>query len=131
MKARTFKRPEDLIDYLYEKFFKWKEVLTDLLRTKDKSSTHINELYSIKQEYMKAEFVNSFLKERIRLAGMNRYRISIDYAYSSEREKEIGNVRLICRGREIDRATLITGPETGNGDRLIFWSFTRKANTRI
>lgn len=131
MKARTFKRPKDLIGYLCEKFYEWKELLINLLRTKDKSPTHINELYSIKQEYMKAEFVNSFLKERIRLAGVNRYRISIDYNYSSEIEKEIGSVKLVCRGREIDRATLIIGPETGIGDRLIFWSFTKKADTRI
>ena len=95
MKARTFKRPEDLVDYLYEKFFKWKEVLTDLLRTKDKSSTHINELYSIKQEYMKAEFVNSFVGGRTFLLqiALEIFHILRLHAEDGQRFKKLNMLR--------------------------------------
>lgn len=123
MELRLLRHLRHLLQATYERILEYCALLGSQFRKKSNAAKNINERFSIKKEFANEGYVLDFLKERIKIASINRYRISIDNDFSSEAEEEIGKVTLECRGRYVDHATLTAGPSIGHGNRLIYWNF--------
>lgn len=128
MKNKALWKIGRLIEIFCEKCLEWVEYFwyTFAHKLNLKKGRNLLEEYSIKKEYIGKEYVKEFLEERKRNIEKNGYRMRLLYSYSSDKEEEIGSVTLRCRGKEIDRAILTAGQETGNGKRLIYWNFNRQ-----
>ena len=110
---------------IWEHCLEWAEYIKYRLFNRKERQRRLIEEYFIKKEYSDDRSVKTFLAERRKTIERNRYNMIVQTGYTSERNEELGKVTLSRKGKYIDHATLILGPETGGGNRLIFWDFNK------
>lgn len=126
MKTNVLDKLRTLSDIVREKSLEWIEYLVHIFTTQENGCRHLCEEYSMKRESMEEDYIKEFLKERERIIASNGYRMQLDSSYVSSKSEEIGIVVLRSKGRYIDHATLMAGPPTDKGNRIIYWNFDKK-----
>lgn len=115
----------DAFEKIWEQCLEWAEYIKYRLFNRKERRSRLIEEYFIKKEYADERSVETFLAERKKAIERNKYNMKVETGYTSERNEEFGKVTLSRKGKYIDHATLILGPETGGGNRLIFWDFNK------
>lgn len=111
---------------VWENLLEWKEFIRNTFFRRKNGESNLVEVYSIKAEIFNEEYIKDFIKEREKLANINKYKIKTDCTFASANSNEIGKVTLYCRERYIDHAILTKGPLTGDKSRIIYWNFENK-----
>lgn len=124
MKKKRIKGIGSTLDALKEKSIELYYWLSGRLGRERSLESSLVEEYFIKEEFMNDSTVKEFLNEREKIIAVNRHRMRTRSGYTSKAENEIGEVTLYCRGKEIDKATLVT--ERGKQEsRIIYWKFAK------
>ena len=127
MRSRILTKSKHFIDAVIEKIMEWYDYLYSICRERKYEQCNLTEVYTIRGSVAENDFVQNFIKERSRIIGRSRYKISIeiDNNYKETEPEEIGKVSLYCKEKHIDEARLITKPEENEKNRLIYWKFNK------
>lgn len=127
MRSRILTKSKHAIDSIVERVMEWSNYLCSVFKRQKYEYSNLSEVYTIKSTVAEEKYVQNFIKERSRIIGMNRYRMSIkiDNNYKESQPGEIGKVTLYCKERYIDEAILVIKPEEQENNRLIYWKFNK------
>ncbi len=123
MKSRVINNCRHLYVMFLEKIMELWEYLKLKLKHKNSNRSDLVEIYSIKEGYINEEYVQNFLKGRIKTVGPDRYRIEVRIDKNCDEEEVIGEVTLMRKNKELEKATLITKRNIPKTEKLIYWRF--------
>lgn len=116
-----------MLDYIVEKIMEQGESIYRSFTRKEITRSNLVETYTIIESESTKEYVQNFLKERARIAKLNRYGIAIYISNASNEtnQSEIGKVQLCRMGKCIDEAQLITKDNENDKEKIIYWKFKK------
>lgn len=123
MKSRVISNCRYVYGMLAEKIMELVEYLRFLFRRENGYRSNLVEIYSIKEKYINEEYVRCFLEERKKAVSPDRYRIEIRIDRIPDDEEIIGEVLLMRKEKEIERATLVIKKNIPDEDKLIYWKY--------
>ena len=123
MKSKIINNYRYVYEMFVEKIMEFTEFLKFEIGRTDEYKSNLVEIYRIKKEYLKKDFVQEFLKERQKAVAPDRYRIEIKADYIPSENEVVGEVMLMRKNKLIEKAELITKPNLPDGEKLIYWRF--------
>ena len=123
MRSKVINNCRYVYEMFVEKIMEFTEFLKFEIGRTDEYKSNLVEIYKIKTEYLKKDFVQEFLKERQKAVAPNRYKIEIKADDTENKDDVVGKVELMRRKKLIEKAELITKPNLPDGEKLIYWRF--------
>lgn len=123
MKSRVISNCRYVYAMFVEKIMEFTEYLRFKLKREKGNRSALVEIYMIKERYINEEHVQSLLNERKKTVGPDRYKIEIRIDRTPDEEEVIGEVILMRKNKEIERATLITKKNIPDSEKLIYWKY--------
>lgn len=123
MKSKVIDSCRYVYEMTVEKIMEFVEFIKFEVGRSSEHQSNLVEIYKIKHNHLKKDFVQTFLKARQKNVVPDRYRIEIIADYTPGEENIIGEVLLMRKNKLIEKAQLITKSDVPESEKLIYWEF--------